>query len=368
AASRAARLQSVTATLTQAATREAVAEAALRAGIAAVGAAAGGVGVLTDRGRGIERLAMIGYPEALTAATRLVPLDDMGPIASTARTGEVIWLGTNDELFARYPHLAALPARRQFGATVSVPLMVEGRVIGVMSLRFAEERPLDVELRDLIVAIAGQCAQALERARLFEAEQDARTEAEYLAERLRLAQAAGRIGTFVWDIDADTVAWTPELEALYGLHGRTGGTVSLQGETFVPRSPSRSLRRGVALVPADRARQSVFADLPAIDNMLLPHLAAIGSPLWRSRRGETRTFTRTAEAMRLAPPVARAPARKPAEAGGRALAGLAARDRPPSPGRADPRNRHRRAGGSLRAGPWIRGHQLARRPLHLLRP
>ncbi|OJU83902.1 MAG: hypothetical protein BGO11_00815 [Solirubrobacterales bacterium 70-9] len=99
------------------------------------------------------------------------------------------------------------------------------------------------------------------------------------------------------------------LEALYGLHGRTGGTVSLQGETFVPRSPSRSLRRGVALVPADRARQSVFADLPAIDNMLLPHLAAIGSPLWRSRRGETRTFTRTAEAMRLAPPVARAPAR-----------------------------------------------------------
>ena len=41
-----------------------------------------------------------------------MPLDDLGPIATTARTGEVLWLGTNEELFARYPQLAAIPARR----------------------------------------------------------------------------------------------------------------------------------------------------------------------------------------------------------------------------------------------------------------
>jgi PAS domain S-box-containing protein len=87
----------------------------------------------------------------------------------------------------------------------------------VMALRFAEERPLDGEVRDLAVAIAGQCAQALERARLFEAEQAARAEAEGLAKRLQIAQAVGGIGTFVWDIASGSVAWTPELEALYGL-------------------------------------------------------------------------------------------------------------------------------------------------------
>ena len=47
-----------------------------------------------------------------------------------------------------------------------------------MSLRFAEERPFDTAARDLIEAIAGQCAQALERARLYDAERAARAEAE----------------------------------------------------------------------------------------------------------------------------------------------------------------------------------------------
>ncbi len=36
-------------------------------------------------------------------------------------------------------------------------------------------------------------------------------------QRLELAQQAGRIGTFEWDIPNNVVFWTPELEALYGL-------------------------------------------------------------------------------------------------------------------------------------------------------
>jgi PAS domain S-box-containing protein len=44
-------------------------------------------------------------------------------------------------------------------------------------------------------------------------------------ERLKLAQQVGRIGTFEWDLRTDTLAWTPEMEALYGLaEGTFGGT------------------------------------------------------------------------------------------------------------------------------------------------
>jgi signal transduction histidine kinase len=173
-----ARLLAVTAALAQATTREEVAETALREGIASVGAVAGGLGVLTNADREIERLAMFGYPEEIVEGTRFVPLDALGPIATTARTGMAVWIETNADLFSQYPQLAVIPARRQFGATVSVPLAVGGAVIGVMSLRFAEERPFDTAARDLIEAIAGQCAQALERARLYDAERAARAEAE----------------------------------------------------------------------------------------------------------------------------------------------------------------------------------------------
>ena len=158
--------------------REEVAEAALSEGIASVGAVAGGLGILTNAGREIERLAMFGYPEEIVEGTRFVPIDALGPIATTARTGRAVWLATNAELFSQYPELVTIPARRQYGAAVSVPLAVGGTVIGVMSLRFAEERPFDTASRDLIEAIAGQCAQALERARLYEAERAARAEAE----------------------------------------------------------------------------------------------------------------------------------------------------------------------------------------------
>ncbi len=178
AADRTARLLAVTAALARASSREEVAETALREGIASVGAVAGGLGVLTDGGASIERLAMQGYPEEIVEGTRFVPLDALGPIATTARTGAAVWLETNEQLFAQYPQLGAIPARRRFGAAVSAPLAVGGQVIGVMSLRFAEERPFDSAARDLIEAIAGQCAQALERARLYEAERAARAEAE----------------------------------------------------------------------------------------------------------------------------------------------------------------------------------------------
>ena len=44
-------------------------------------------------------------------------------------------------------------------------------------------------------------------------------------ERLRLAQAAGKIGTFDWDIIGGAVTWSPELQRLWGLPvGGFGGT------------------------------------------------------------------------------------------------------------------------------------------------
>jgi PAS domain S-box-containing protein len=165
-------LQAVTAALAGAATREAVAEAALRHGLAVTGAVAGALGVLIDGGRGIERLSMIGYPAAIEEATRRVTLGELGPIADAAHFGEPIWLESSAALFTRYPHLATISERRGYGATVAVPLTVEGQVIGVLSLRYAEDRPLDAAVRDLIVAIAGQAAQALERARLYQEARD----------------------------------------------------------------------------------------------------------------------------------------------------------------------------------------------------
>jgi ribose transport system ATP-binding protein len=99
------------------------------------------------------------------------------------------------------------------------------------------------------------------------------------------------------------------LEGVYGIRGKTGGEVALTGRSFRPRSANRSLRQGMALVPADRGSQSVLADMSALDNMLLPHFGKVGWKFWRARRRERAAFDATAGLLRLTPPLAGSPAR-----------------------------------------------------------
>jgi ribose transport system ATP-binding protein len=96
------------------------------------------------------------------------------------------------------------------------------------------------------------------------------------------------------------------LEGLYGIRGRTEGRVTLNGSAFAPRSATRSLRRGLALVPAERGRQGVFAAMSALDNILMPYFSQIGRRWWRDGAHERRQFEQTAAFLRLRPVSARA--------------------------------------------------------------
>jgi ribose transport system ATP-binding protein len=94
---------------------------------------------------------------------------------------------------------------------------------------------------------------------------------------------------------------TELVEGLYGTNGLTSGQVFVAGRPFEPRSPTRSLHAGLALVPAERVRQSIFAVMSALDNMLMPHFSRISGRLWRRRNRERTTFGRTASLLRLKP-------------------------------------------------------------------
>jgi signal transduction histidine kinase len=59
-----------------------------------------------------------------------------------------------------------------------MPLLVEGSPIGVIAFYFTAPVNFDDEYRALLVSVAQDCAQALDRARLYESAQKARAEAE----------------------------------------------------------------------------------------------------------------------------------------------------------------------------------------------
>jgi PAS domain S-box-containing protein len=178
AALRTARLQAITAALSEALTPSQAASAVLTHGLNALGAIAGSVALLTGGGRELEILDAVGFPAELVEEWRRFAVEREVPLARAVRTGEMVLLGTLENLEPPYAHLNYLHAMNGSRALAAVPLMVEGRPIGAMGLTFGEVQAFGEDDRSFMLAIARQCAQALERARLYQAEHRLRAEAE----------------------------------------------------------------------------------------------------------------------------------------------------------------------------------------------
>jgi ribose transport system ATP-binding protein len=101
---------------------------------------------------------------------------------------------------------------------------------------------------------------------------------------------------------------TELVETLFGARRRYRGRVTLDGRAFAPKGPPDAVRRGVALVPAERLRQSMFPTLSALDNVLLTSFGGLATRGLRSRRAERRHFERIADRLGLRPPEPRAAA------------------------------------------------------------
>ncbi len=62
------------------------------------------------------------------------------------------------------------------------------------------------------------------------------------------------------------------MQAIFGLTRPSGGTMSLGGQPFAPRSPADAIAAGIVYVPEERGKQGVVVDLPIFQNVTLPSL------------------------------------------------------------------------------------------------
>jgi anti-anti-sigma factor len=133
-----------------------------------------GVYELDGSQRALVALTLAGQPVA-EAQWRRVPLH--APLAVTTAVAErrPLWLETLEDWPGRRPGLPEDQRRELadfgFSATVAIPLTVAGRVLGVVGIGFPGPRRFPEAERGMLLAVAEQCAQALDRARLYRAEQ-----------------------------------------------------------------------------------------------------------------------------------------------------------------------------------------------------
>ncbi|PTL79626.1 GAF domain-containing protein [Vitiosangium sp. GDMCC 1.1324] len=202
-------VQAVTEAFGRALTREDVGRAVLELGVPAVGAVGGTVHQLSSNGRSVELVAAVGSSLEALAPLKSLPreMPEMPGYDAAAR-GTPVWLESLEDARARYPAFAVYMAHKSCQAFAFLPLRVEQRGLGLLAFGFAQARHFTELQRTLMLGLARQCAQAMERARLYETERSARLQAEAAGQRLQLLADAGVLlsGSLEWETTVAGVA------------------------------------------------------------------------------------------------------------------------------------------------------------------
>ncbi|HEY5922289.1 MAG TPA: GAF domain-containing protein, partial [Kofleriaceae bacterium] len=174
------RLHAFTGALASAITPADVAEVAVDGGMAATGAQSGGLWMRDDDGRSVALVRSVGPTGPRPEHHARVPLDRPSrmPILDAIQTGTPVWIESCRQLELRYPDAFAAFSRGGEASLACVPLLAQGRCIGALALNFGHAHRFREHERAFFQMITWYAAQALERARLYAAEQRARSAAE----------------------------------------------------------------------------------------------------------------------------------------------------------------------------------------------
>lgn len=172
------RLQSVSSSLSQILVSKEAAAAVIEQGINSLGAAAGVVVLVNETAGHLEIAASAGYPAEIIEKWRHFDLNLNLPINDSIREKKPVFIESFEEYKKLYPYLTESKSYTGSRALTSVPLIIEGKTLGALGFSFSSERNFSEDDRAFLYSLAQQCAQALERSRLYETEQNLRAEAE----------------------------------------------------------------------------------------------------------------------------------------------------------------------------------------------
>ena len=170
AVEQATRLAAVTALLSEAVTPRDVAAVIVTQAVEALGARAAAVSLLAEDEVHLDLIHAVGYPEDVVQRWHRFLPGQFGGIAECLRTGRIVSLETEADLAREYPEREVLPAAVRAGARAAVPLVTRGSAVGVLYMNFGAYRRFGDDEITFMRALGQQCAQAVERARLYERE------------------------------------------------------------------------------------------------------------------------------------------------------------------------------------------------------
>lgn len=255
---RAERLQTMTARLSNALSRVDVAEIVLDETGRATGAAGAALAIVVADRQLVRTIAWHGYADDVVAPWLELSLDASAPGNRALRRRSSVFYESLAALRRDFPDVAEAMAAAGHESFLFVPLVAGRDASGVLVLSWAESHVLTAEERSLLETLAGQAAQAIDRAAHFEWE---RTVAETLQRSVLPASLPQIDGV---DLAARYLPGTAELEvggdwydAIPLSDGRLGLVVGdVVGKGVAAAANMAQLRNALRAFALDRLKPS----------------------------------------------------------------------------------------------------------------
>lgn len=170
-----------------------------------------GAVLVVERER-LHVLGSLGYEQRLVEHYEGKPLSEPSPLTDLIRGARLLRTSRPGELGAQYGPQQVSSSSSAFAG---VPLELDGRVVGVMALSSRRPDAFPAEESGFLLALGRQCAQTLERARLFTVEREAAGRAAFLA--MASHRLSGSLDTAT-TLDAVSALAVPEVADWCSVH------------------------------------------------------------------------------------------------------------------------------------------------------
>lgn len=127
---------------------------------------AAGLVLMTVEGGRLRIVGHRGYDPEFLARFDGEPLSSHTPPAKALTDQKPLFFDTFEKFRSTYPDAVAYSGR---DAWAFLPLVIRGRTVGLLVLSYGRSRPFPPSERNLLSSVAGLVAQALDRARLYDA-------------------------------------------------------------------------------------------------------------------------------------------------------------------------------------------------------
>ena len=210
-------LADIGAALSAAMTREEVAAVVVGRGTKAMNADICTLYVLDDWDGSLELIGDAGVASPVLERIRRITASDNSPSFATLQSQLPMWVENEEEYRRLFPSLTAIAAEGpRARAFWSVPLVVEGRSMGLLGMGFYRPRSFSPEDRRFVETFAGYCAQAVRRAQRMDIEQRLRRAAEHAEASLSTTLRSIGDAVITTDTGGRITFMNPVAEALTG--------------------------------------------------------------------------------------------------------------------------------------------------------